>query len=270
MPDNLDVTSLLVEAYEKANAVDKAQELLDQLLAAQPDNPVANIVLARTELRAGHYEHAAGFLEILLASGKLGQVNTMNAEFLLGKAYDRSGAYRKAYGQLKAENDTAYRLYGKTFNGSLVLDKIYRYKAAINRETVRTWTYPPADSIADPVFLIGFPRSGTTLIEQILASHPDITTSDERQLVQETCDRFVRNNGSRTGFPYALHDLSPDDIRELRNFYTARASALVNITPGTRVFIDKLPLNILEIGLIKRIFPGSSFIIMLRTPGMYA
>lgn len=110
-----------------------------------------------------------------------------------------------------------------------------------------------------PVFVVGMPRSGTTLVEQILASHPEIYGAGELTLVE---DMVARTSGRvdelcPPGDPQQLAALLPDDLARLGREYAAQVCALA---PGRRHVIDKMPTNFLYVGFIRAILPNARII----------
>lgn len=118
---------------------------------------------------------------------------------------------------------------------------------------------PPVES--SPIFVVGFPRSGTTLLEQMLDAHPGIRSMDEQPFIQDVEQELnLRGvSGNR------LDDLSETDLKTLRDFYWHRVSSVVSLKTGERI-VDKNPLNLLRLPVIYRLFPNSPIILMLRHP----
>ena len=113
-----------------------------------------------------------------------------------------------------------------------------------------------------PVFQVGFPRSGTTLLDQILDSHPAIQTLEERPAVWAL---FSRLNELPGGFPDALPELTAGDLDELRALYFKTRNTYQQTRPDA-LFIDKYPLNLIQVPLIQRVFPDARFLLCLRHP----
>ncbi len=116
------------------------------------------------------------------------------------------------------------------------------------------------DPAPDPIFIVGLPRSGSTLIEQILASHPQVEGTQElpdiQRIVLELQGRDPDLDHPR--YPGALADLSPQDCRALGAGYLD--STRVQRQQGRRLFIDKMPNNFRHIGLIHLILPNATII----------
>jgi hypothetical protein len=121
-----------------------------------------------------------------------------------------------------------------------------------------------------PIFIVGFPRSGTTMVEQSLSAHPKISAGDELTFINEISNLMPRMLDSPLPYPEALADLWMGDQRQgldnLRDFYLQRARQLGFIEPGSAWFTDKMPLNEMHLGLIGLIFPEAPIIHVLRHP----
>ena len=115
---------------------------------------------------------------------------------------------------------------------------------------------------ADPIFIVGMPRSGTTLVEQVLAAHPAVAPGGELDLLP----RIVA--GPLAPFPGSLASLDAARCEALSGHY--RATMLGRLSgngAGKRYATDKRPDNYLLIGLIKRLFPDARIVHTLRNPG---
>ena len=123
---------------------------------------------------------------------------------------------------------------------------------------------------AQPIFILGFPRSGTTLAEQALSGHPRISAGDELPFINELSDTLPRLLGSPLSYPEALAEFWMGDNRRgpeaLRDAYLQKAELRGFIRPGSTHFTDKMPLNEMHLGLISLIFPKSPLIHILRHP----
>jgi hypothetical protein len=142
-----------------------------------------------------------------------------------------------------------------------------RYRAELDRTAsadyawLRTAT-PITDGLQSPVFLVGFPRSSTTLLDQILDSHPAIQTLEEKPIVSRLEDDILHMTGSGSAGLQALRD---DQLAELRQRYFAYVADFIDLKPGA-LLVDKFPLNLTRIPTIVRLFPDARFILALRHP----
>ena len=113
-----------------------------------------------------------------------------------------------------------------------------------------------------PSFLVGFPRSGTTLLDQILDNHPGIQVMDERPIFDTISHTITKDFDD---FAAAFSALGQKELRENRELYFQLVDQYLARRPGT-LLIDKLPLNIRHVPLILRLFPSAKFILVLRHP----
>jgi tetratricopeptide (TPR) repeat protein len=128
----------------------------------------------------------------------------------------------------------------------------------------------PVSSGAQPIFIVGFPRSGTTMVEQTLSAHPRISAGDELPMISDMTGLIPRMLNSPLAYPEALADLWMGDQHEaldnLRDYYLQRARQLGAIGKGAAWFTDKMPLNEMHLGLIGLIFPQAPIVHVLRHP----
>jgi tetratricopeptide (TPR) repeat protein len=113
-----------------------------------------------------------------------------------------------------------------------------------------------------PVFVVGFPRSGTTLLEIALDAHPALRSMDEQPFLARAIDH-MRALG--LDYPADLGKLTPDQLTLLRAQYWKQVEPLVSLTAGQRL-VDKNPLNLLRLPLIRRLFPRSHTVLIVRHP----
>ena len=111
------------------------------------------------------------------------------------------------------------------------------------------------------VFLVGFPRSGTTLLEQILASHGDVDAMEERDCLTRAFDDFVMKDGGLD----RLARMRGAELDPWRKAYWKYA-ADSGFSPERGVFIDKMPLNTVLLPVIAKLFPGAKILFALRDP----
>ena len=119
------------------------------------------------------------------------------------------------------------------------------------------------DDFLDPVFVVGFPRSGTTLLEQLLDSHPALQSFDEQPFLQK-CILRMQDMGLR--YPAELDQLSLEQLKDLRTHYFSLCnSASPKLAAGAR-YVDKNPLNLARLPLIQALFPNAKVIVVIRHP----
>jgi len=133
----------------------------------------------------------------------------------------------------------------------------------VTAETRAQWRDMPAPGFAEsPVFIMGFPRSGTTMLEQMLDAVPELKAMDEQPFLQNVIERMRRFG---LAYPEELHLLEAAQCEELRRTYWERVRHVVTLQPGQRL-VDKNPLNMLRMPLVNRLFPNARIILALRHP----
>lgn len=264
-PDHVESIAALADLAEKENRLPDAQVLAQRALALAPDFPVARLVQAQLELRAGSHRLAEQGLRALLAQGGLRGSHEAMAHGLLGQALEGQGRYDEAFASFAAANELDRVLHGPRFAATESASTpvaIARLKAFVETADPSRWPKPAADGLGSPVFLVGFPRSGTTLLEQVLASHPDIVALEEQ-------DNFTDAFSSLLLAPGALHrwvDVPQSELAELRRAYWRRVEKGLRHAADKRVFVDKMPLNLAILPLIHLLFPEARYILALRDP----
>lgn len=200
---------------------------------------------------------AARRLEALLAEAALDDLQRELAHFRLGTLYDALHDYRRAIVHFDAGNRLKPVQFDRAAWARHIDELIETYTAeAIARA-------PRAGNCSErPLFVVGMPRSGTTLVTQILASHPDIASvgelTDLGVLARELHSRLAATRaGAR------LTQLKREDCDALATRYLA---TLERIAPGARRAIDKMPENFLHLGLITLLFPVARVIHCVRDP----
>ncbi len=262
-PNNMAASNRLAILYEQHNQADKARALAENALTRDPDNASLNLVLARCENRSGETRSAIIRLEHIL------EINLYVADdfrfyFELGRLYDHDNDPERAFRNFSRANSIQLERWRETRgDGPIRSDTIDIDLATFTAEWVARWSEPPPPEPGPaPVFLIGFPGSGTTLLDQILDAHPDIRVLEQKPMVNAVDEWIIE---STTGYPSGLVDLSAQQIGTLRNIYMDSARRLVDGNGTTRI-VDKLPLNTIKAGLIHRVFPNAKFIFALRHP----
>ncbi len=254
----------LAEALERAGDLDEAVATAEKTLEALPDHPGALGIWARAKRRQGHLVEARDRLERVEVA-KLPPELRRIIHGELGQIYDRLGDVADAFGHFTAQNSAATNiLEPMNIDRQTYMAQVQELKTAFTPAWVASWgKVAPADlcDIPAPVFLVGFPRSGTTLLDQFLDAHDGIEVVEEQPVLLPVRDALKREGG----YPQALEGLDVRRINELRTLYL-EALKKVGADPQGKIVVNKLPLNIIHAGLIARIFPEARFILALRHP----
>lgn len=254
----------MADGLERMNRLEGARQLLDQGLAAAPDHPELNLLAAKVDRREGAFQQGIERLE-RLAGQEMALATSIALLTQLGMLYDRTDRADEAFQAFEAAGRRkAERYLSQGIAKEPGLEEIEATRTALTKEWLTRWRKGPTTGFARPapVFLVGFPRSGTTLLEQVLASHSGIATLEEKPVVEMLVEQVRRQPG---GYPGGLANLSTQTIAGLRNGYFQRVDQLVSVAPG-QLLIDKFPLNIVRLPLVARIFPDARYILALRHP----
>ena len=255
----------LARIAEVEHRLDDARRLSERALALAPQNIPAFLTRTRVALRDGETATAAGALEDLLRNGAPTATNRVIAEGYLAEAYDKLGRIDDAFAAFARANEIQYARHVQAFandRGPMAPETVRRLAGFVAATDISTWREAPPRSRPDPVFLIGFPRSGTTLLDQILASHPRVTTLEERDSLVDASRELIRAD---EGFE-RWAQLPDADIERLRSLYWQQVAAGLSGAPLKDVFVDKLPLNAIYLPLIHRLFPTAKIILAIRDP----
>lgn len=253
-PDHVPAWLLRAEQDEAENRIEDLQRSLARLAQLRVQDPRTALLQARLAYRQGDLEEALKTIEEIPAGADPG-----GRAHLLGLISDRMNDADGAFAAFEAMNREAAmetadtRRVAKRFR-----DTIAERSRLASRPWIRSWRRPkdpPARPA--PVFMIGFPRSGTTLLDTLLMGHPQVAIAEEKPMlarVSEAAGGYAR-----------LADLETDEIETLRALYFAQAEIHVGRLAG-KLLVDKLPLGTIEIPLIHRIFPDARFIFVQRHP----
>ena len=269
-PESGDVArARLVLLLERFNRLDEARELLSQLPlpAHVTDETLRGEIMEATavvEARGPDLARARALLEQLL-SGPGAERWQITTWFLLAKLCDKQGDYsacmeylRWAHeGQLKVAAQLVPDLKEPNSNP---LNTARFYVSAEQFSHWKPVEAPPLEQ--SPIFVLGFPRSGTTMLEQMLDAHPGMASMDERPFVQRVIE-CMQSLGLK--YPDQLGELDSDQCDQLREVYWNAVAEVVQLKPGQRL-VDKNPLTMLRLPLLVRLFPNAKIIFVVRHP----
>lgn len=252
-PDAVAGKALILERRgDKAAAWALLQPLVDQGVVT----PGIAIIYALLAPKYAAADRAIALLESLLARGGLAPSQQQELHFALGKLYDKSGDYARAFAQYAAAN----RLSALAFDVPALRDQAQRIMRVFSGAGE-----PGAAAVPDhapvPIFIVGMPRSGTSLVEQILASHSDVAAGGELEVLPDIERMSPELLGSAAPYPECLAGATPGQLSLLADRYRA---AIAAIAAGARYVTDKLPPNYERLGLIQRLFPDARIIHVRR------
>jgi tetratricopeptide (TPR) repeat protein len=278
--------------------VDAARALLEEASAADPQMLEAVVSLAELEERTGQFDEALRLLDraepaarakgtdvklqrsVLLE--RMGEIDAalrlldggkaLSGAALLhrGRLRDRLGRHADAWNDWTAGKSLLAQDGARHYPSDEVGRQVDALVQFFMREQFAA--LPRAARRADvpqPLFIVGFPRSGTTLTEQIVASHSRIRAGGELPFAADLKGYAVSLVGSEAAFPFGLAQLASDVPawpEQLRDFYLERAGSFGLTSAGADFFTDKMPLNEMWLPLLRIAFPQSPVILVRRHP----
>lgn len=230
-------------------------------LALQPAHPDALWELARAALAKKHFAEARTLLERLLATPGPAPAKRW-ARTALGDALEGLGRHAEAFDAWATGKAELRALYAK--------QAAERPSETARIAEIAEWletsdvAHAPADrrsDVAGHVFLTGFPRSGTTLLEQVLAAHAGVVTLEERPTLGEAGARLLATPEGR----HELTSLDEAGVASWRRRYW-QVVAEADLDPAGKVFVDKQPAGAALVPLLARLFPDAKVLFAIRDP----
>lgn len=243
---------------------DGAYRALSQAIALEPKRGCFHRMLAETGRLAPDGSDLRRMVALDGGEAPLPDAERMELHFALGKAYADQGRQKEAFRHLLAGN--RMRRQGLVYDETATLNALARLPRIYTRDLlergarVGSPSPPPIPSIL-PIFVVGMPRSGTTLIEQVLASHPAVHGAGELRDLQRLADDWSLAHG--LPLPEAAPLLPDHAWRDLGEAYV---EAVARRAPGARYIVDKMPSNFTLIGLIRMALPRAKIIHAIRDP----
>lgn len=264
-PDSARAHHLKALALERCADFRGGRQSAARALALAPGEANAALLLASLEARCGDLATARRRLEGLVSGGAgpgLGR-----ALFELGRVLDRQGEATAAFSLFVRAGALNQATLGDFDEHGLAIQL-----AGDRRYCTREWLAAlaeeaPAEAGPDPLFLMGFYRSGTTLMEQMLAAHSRIVSSGEAGLIPQTMlelSRLAPDDGRH--WSQRLADIGPGGRRHLRRHYWQLARQWLPGLDEGRLLLDKTTLNTVNLGFILALFPRAPILFALRDP----
>ena len=252
----------IMDLYDKSNQNDKLCDLIDAAEKIFKNDQVIKSFKAKLFYKKKEYKEVVNLLKKVEFLPD--QIVQKQASYeILAKSYDKLGDYENAFKLFQILNNIMDQSKDPIVDKKIYLNTTKDRLNFFNNPKISNWAPPEVlDDNKDPYFLIGFPRSGTTLLDTILRSHPSIEVLEEIPIINRFIDELYINKN------FTLENLENTDanlIKEMRDYYFNQIKSYKkNI--DKRITIDKMPLNILHVGEIHRFFPNAKFILALRHP----
>ena len=261
VPAHLNLGNLHEEHGERDRAVACYERVLE-LSAGTPSGHAQEALARMAHLKPpqGPHDPLLGRLRDEAGRATSAPVRA-NLWFALGRACDRLGMYAQAFEAFEQGNHSSHgdgRGYER--GGQERLVEALREAFGASRESTLHGGSAPASAFPAPLFICGMFRSGSTLLEQVLAAHSAVFPGGELDLMQ----RLVA--GSLAPFPASVRAVTPERSRSLAAAYLDRLAELFPQASSQTYITDKRPDNFLLIGLIKQLFPNAKILHSVRNP----
>lgn len=254
-PDNIIATVGIIDLLEKSGEYKDAYNHLLPLV----NNNIEDSDLAASYIRLcekfDSCDMAINYADKVLENSSIADLERGRLEFALGRIFDKQKQYNLAFAYYQKANSHRSQIFSVDEHEEFVRHLIEQFDWQFFSQVAR-----PTISSPRPIFIVGMPRSGTSLTEQILASHPSVYGAGELPVINEIVrqlDPGVNN------YPSRLLQLSTEEIDKLASKYLDNLSTLNQSTPRVT---DKMPTNYFHLGLINILFPDAKIIHCTRNP----
>jgi tetratricopeptide (TPR) repeat protein len=247
----------LAGMLETAQEYERGIELLLPHLRRGKASPLVHVVYARLLRRLGRQKEALVYLAPLAGNERLTKEERFPVHFALGDLLDDLGEYDRAFAHYRRGNalrEVDYRRKGRT-------KTVEHLMSIFSAENMARMPRSPLLS-ERPVFIVGMPRSGTTLVEQILAGHPEVYAAGDLRDVGLLAVQLSRNE-KQIVYPDYLLQVEQAEIRRLSREYLSK---MRHTAPDARRFTDSMWQNFEHLGLIQLLFPNARIIHCRRIP----
>jgi tetratricopeptide (TPR) repeat protein len=254
----------LAQAFSRMGLLNEARTSAKRALAIDLQNPTAIIALARCDFEEGAFSSARIALSALVTRNNLHIADQVLAFGLLGDVHDRLDTPAEAFAAYSAANARFSEQHTLHFGPnrkeppqSVFIESIENQLIAIDR---RHWKshFPSQQAQA---FLLGYPRSGTTLVENILASVEGVEALEEKPTLAKAAEDFLKGECGLA----KLAGLDGDALLPFVDSYWAQVKRY-DADPAGKLFVDMDPLNGVMLPLIAKLFPHAKIIVMRRDP----
>jgi tetratricopeptide (TPR) repeat protein len=250
-PYSVDAIAGLASTLSKMGDPESALCLAEPLVDNGTDHPDLAHTYASLCRKLGRPNKAIPVVERLLGRSRPKAVK-VQLQHALGELLEASGEHHKAFAAHAKANQMRRPVFSPPQHSARVNDLINVF------DNTGLSQLPRAANLSRiPVLIVGMPRSGTTLVEQILATHPQIIGAGELEELKMLADALPRIIGTQTPYPYCVEELTPSVATSLSSWYTERL--LIKGGEATRV-TDKMPQNFLHLGLASLLLPNTRII----------
>jgi tetratricopeptide (TPR) repeat protein len=255
-PNDAESHNNMGAALKELGRLDEARDYFEKAIRLAPRTPLVYLSLATSKQFTADDPHLAAMQALAGEMASLGADDAISLHFALGKALADVGRHEESFHHLLQGN--ALKRTRIAYDEAATLRMLERVRTVFTPALMRS-KHGLGDPSETPVFILGMPRSGSTLVEQILASHPKVFGAGE-------LDHFAAAVARRhppVPFPEGIADVADD---RLRRFGTDYLDATTRLAPGAARITDKTPLNFGFAGLIHLALPHARIVHTRRDP----
>ena len=269
--DFLDCPVVLAELavyHELLGNFEQAEELINDCIDIKPDDIEPQLVLARVLEHQGEYERAFRIAANLLQQQKMGDAKSaIRALYQVAHCLDKLGNFADAFTAATKAKQIQQQVPGareQSQKGLCILEWAKSAHEQMDRRQIQAWQDSIEQDQANSVHLIGFPRSGTTLLGEKLSRFADVRVASEQDLFLQKFLPQLVSNGNDT--IQQLNNLTSDFVVELRKQYFRMLSQFCGVAGPSEIVVDKKPAHLTFLFALLRLTPQSKFIVALRDP----
>ena len=260
-PADINAIALAANIAKHMGQPEKSYELLSPLLEKGVQQINIALAFAIISKDLGRQQQAIDLMEEILNSDQsLSTTGKSNIHFNLGALYDSIKQYDQAFLHYRQGNALKQLSFDRQQHESIINKHIAthnaEFMAALPRASLPSYSQ-------HPIFVVGMVRSGTSLVEQILSSHPDVYGAGELGDIYQISNALPGFLGASSSYPECLSQLSQQHVDHLAQLYLVH---LKQISPDAKHVVDKLPGNFMHLGLIELLFPDAHVIHCMRNP----
>jgi tetratricopeptide (TPR) repeat protein len=259
----------LAKLCERRHALDEAAELVDRILHIEPRSIPALLLRARLERRQGETQQAVATLHNIVAGARGHPKLLAQAYGELCTTLDAVSDYDGAWAAvLECKQILLSQATAAWQAAQFVLARCQRMVDQVSRADFDRWRWMPTEGAQQKLALLtGFPRTGTTLLELVLDAHPQVVSSEEKEVFSaEIFPQLGTGRPADAPIVPLLHEVSREQIETARRAYLEAMQSMLGETIGSRLHVDKNPAMNLMIPPMRRVFPELKLIVSLRDP----
>lgn len=264
-PKHADALASLAASIAVLGETEKAEELAKRALAVNPNQATAIVAMGIVDLEARDFAAAEKRFRSVVDDPQLTARARAVVYGLLADALDGLDRPDDAFAAYRFEKNEMRKLYAQNYAGERPRDVVDQIAGFLELSSGDSWSAVResggGDRPARHAFLLGFPRSGTTPLEQVLASHPEIRALEEQDFLAEMGQTFLTGEDGLK----RLEAIGPEELAALRNRYWQRVRDH-GVDVAGKTFVDKLSMHTIKLPLIAKLFPDARIIFAVRDP----